>query len=145
MLGRHKRGSVLCGIGSAAALWLLSGGQVWAQSLPDGPLSAPNAIVTPPAKAAPAKAASPKTALAKTRKPKKAAAAAVADPLADTVPERRPTKAATAKPVKDTSADPLSLGMKWNGSNDNAEQTRIQNYGGGAAGTGASVGLKYHF
>ena len=44
-----------------------------------------------------------------------------------------------------TEDNPLSLGMKWNGSNDNASQTRVQNYGGDAAGTGAAVGLKLHF
>ena len=49
-------------------------------------------------------------------------------------------RAATAR-----TPDPLSLGLKWNGSNDNAEQTRIQNHGGTAAGTVASVGLNYHF
>ena len=42
-------------------------------------------------------------------------------------------------------ASPLSLGMKWNGSNDNAVQTRTQNYGGDAQGAGAEVGLKLHF
>ena len=44
-----------------------------------------------------------------------------------------------------TEDNPLSLGMKWNGSNDNASQTRVQNYGGEASGTGAAVGLKLHF
>ncbi len=55
----------------------------------------------------------------------------------------------TAQPIihagHDAPADPLSLGMKWNGSNDNARDTRVQNYDGNAAGTGAEVGLKLHF
>ena len=42
-------------------------------------------------------------------------------------------------------SDPLKLGLKWNGSNDSVGQTRSQNYGGTAVGTGASVGLGYHF
>jgi hypothetical protein len=41
--------------------------------------------------------------------------------------------------------DPVSFGMKWNGSNDSASQTRVQNYDGNAPGTGAEVGLKLHF
>ena len=35
--------------------------------------------------------------------------------------------------------------MKWNGSNDTARDTRVQNYDGTAEGTGAEVGLKLHF
>lgn len=41
--------------------------------------------------------------------------------------------------------NPLTLGMKWNGNNDSAGQTRIENLHGGAVGTGAEVGLKLHF
>ena len=41
--------------------------------------------------------------------------------------------------------DPMSFGMKWNGSNDSAGQTRIENLNGGAVGTGAEVGMKLHF
>ena len=131
-------------LGSTLGLSLLLSGQAWAQTLPDGPLSAPDA--TPPAKASGAAPASAKTASAKPRKVKKAhAAAAPIDSLADEPPHAHPGKAPVAKPVKDAPADPLSLGMKWNGSNDNAEQTRTQNYSGSAPGTGASVGLIYHF
>ena len=52
-----------------------------------------------------------------------------------------------AEPGAKTSApgSPLSLGMKWNGSNDSAGQTRVQNYNGNTQGTGAEVGLKLHF
>ena len=42
-------------------------------------------------------------------------------------------------------SDPLSFGMKWNGSNESAGQTRIDNLNGGAVGTGAAVGMKLHF
>ena len=45
-----------------------------------------------------------------------------------------------AKPV-----DPIELGGKWNGANDDASKTRVQNYNGDATGTGGEVGLKLHF
>ena len=41
--------------------------------------------------------------------------------------------------------DPVSLGLRWNGNNDSATQTRTQNYGGNAVGAGAAVGLNLHF
>ena len=53
-----------------------------------------------------------------------------------------PARAASRATAPD---NPLSLGLKWNGNNDTATQTRAQNYGGEAAGAGASVGLKLHF
>lgn len=54
--------------------------------------------------------------------------------------------AGTAETRKAAASDnPLSLGMKWNGTNDTTTQTRVQNYGGEATGTGAEVGLKLHF
>ena len=52
-----------------------------------------------------------------------------------------PTSSHGAAPA----ADPISLGFKWQGTNDTAEKTRVQNYNGDAAGTGAAVGLKLHF
>lgn len=44
-----------------------------------------------------------------------------------------------------STADPLSIGMKWHGSADDARETRVQNYNGNAAGTGAEVGMQLHF
>jgi hypothetical protein len=111
-------------------------GAASAQSLTDGPLSAPGAN-----EPVPAKAHAPKghKAAAKTTHHKEAKASR---PLPDP-PE--PAVPVAAKRPSGEPTDPLSLGMKWNGSNDNAEKTRIQNYGGDAAGTGAAVGLNYHF
>ena len=118
-------------------------GPSWGQSLTDGPLAAPGAPASseavkgrPPAHA---KTSAAKTRVAKTTRGSNAQAADVderREPASTPAPRHPATKPAS---------DPFSLGMKWNGSNDNAEQTRIQNYGGSAAGTGASVGLNYHF
>ena len=123
-------------------------GPSWGQSLTDVPLAAPGAPASseavkgrPPAhaKTSAAKIRAAKTRAAKTTRGSNAQAADVderREPTSTPAPRHQTTKPAS---------DPFSLGMKWNGSNDNAEQTRIQNYGGTAAGTGASVGLNYHF
>ncbi len=130
----------------ALGLWLLMGGQGRAQSVTDGPLSASGADAPVSAKSSLARSASAKLSAAKTRSAKKARSTSA---LPSEVPAGAAPRAAKPISPKATKAvapdDPLSLGMKWNGSNDNAEQIRTQNYGGGAAGTGASVGLKYHF
>ena len=61
-------------------------------------------------------------------------------------PERPSSRAPRPSlPSRPRPADPLSFGMKWNGSNDNAAQTRIENLNGNATGTGAEVGMKLHF
>ncbi len=128
------------------AYCLLPAGPSRAQSLTDGPLAAPATVPAP--KGSKGKTSTRAKAPGKgrtARKPSTANATA-----ADLDDGREPTATPASKPVPRRSAaqpvsDPLSLGMKWTGSNDNAEQTRIQNYGGAAAGTGASVGLNYHF
>ena len=120
-----------------------------AQSLTDGPLAAPGVGKPPPAKAPRAKPTThaSKASAAKARAAKATDAAGVTDGApADGGPVgSTDAKPVVRRPVAARPSDPLSLGMKWNGSNDNAEQTRIQNYGGTATGTGASVGLNYHF
>ena len=112
--------------------------------VPEGPLVDP--AVTP----APAKPV--KSKLVKKLHKK---ASAVASTKTGAVPsDSVPTKAAAvpgsvpssrADHHGTTTTDPVSFGMKWNGNNDTAEKTRVQNYGGDAAGTGAAVGLKLHF
>ena len=121
-------------------------GPSWGQSLTDGPLAGPDAPAsiepfkgTPPARA--------KTSTAKNRSTRttRRNSSQAADLDGRREPAPSTSKPAPSRPAKALAPDPFSLGMKWNGSNDNAEQTRIQNYGGSAAGTGASVGLNYHF
>ena len=121
-------------------------GPSWGQSLTDGPLAGPDAPTsiepfkgTQPARA---KTSTAKNHAARTKKRNNAQAADL-DGRREPAPST--SKPAPSRPAKGPAPDPFSLGMKWNGSNDNAEQTRIQNYGGSAAGTGASVGLNYHF
>ena len=109
-----------------------------AQARTDGPLAATAA----PAKPKPAP-----------RSKKPAAKTHAAARATDTVPADgdagdragSPSPKSVPRGTVARTPDPLSLGLKWNGSSDNAEQTRIQNYGGAAVGTGASVGLNYHF
>jgi hypothetical protein len=55
------------------------------------------------------------------------------------------TKATAAENVTPATGSHPELGMKWNGNNDTATQTRAQNYGGDAEGAGAAMGLKFHF
>ena len=108
-----------------------------AQSAFEGPLAAPSDQ-------------SPAPASARLKKPLNGAAkkkaGSSASHAAGTEMPRVPAQP-VAEPGAKTSApvSPLSLGMKWNGSNDNAGQTRVQNYNGNAQGTGAEVGLKLHF
>ncbi len=105
---------------------------------PSGPLDAP----------APASAVA-KPARHSTAHRAKAAATAkrTAVPASARLPVATPAMptadVAASKPVPPT--DPVSFGMKWNGSNDNAAQTRIENLNGNATGTGAEVGMKLHF
>lgn len=101
-----------------------------AQSALDGPLAPPDAPAPAPAHHAKAKA-----------KRVHHAAAKPAQPSAD-IPA---PSARAARPAKAAPDDPVSLGMKWNGSNDTAAQTRYENLNGNAPGTGAEVGLKLHF
>ena len=115
----------------------LSGmGVAKAQSLLGGPLSNSAPSVSPTAAEGPRKAA--KTAHPKVSHPKTASHAKI--PATDAAKAGTPERD-TPVARRTTEEDPLSLGMKWNGSNDNASQTRVQNYGGEAAGTGAAVGL----
>ena len=121
-------------------------GPSWGQSLTDGPLAGPDAPALiesfkgrPPAHA---KTSAAKNHAARTTRWSNAQAADL-DGRREPAPST--AKPAPSRPAKGAAPDPFSLGMKWNGSNDNAEQTRIQNYGGSAPGTGASVGLNYHF
>ena len=107
-----------------------------AQGVLDGPLTAPDAAAAPKVPAA-----------SSTSKPRKKAprhAAAKAAPAVPVFARETPDRQAPQRPATKAD-DPLSVGMKWNGSNDNSSQTRVQNYNGTAAGTGAEVGLKLHF
>lgn len=123
------RAKVMVAALSMAVAWAAPAG---AQSPLDGPLAAPDA----PA------AATPKPhAKAKAKKPRHVASKPAPD--VEATPERVP--AAAEAPSRRAPADPLSLGMKWNGSNDTAGQTRSQNLDGGAFGSGAEVGMKLHF
>ena len=56
----------------------------------------------------------------------------------------RPT-AAEAPSSKTVPGDAFDLGMKWNGSNDGAAETKFQSGPNTSAGTGAEVGMKLHF
>ena len=122
--------------GAGRLLWVVAtiatGSAAAAQGL-SGPLAGPDS-------ASPAKAVKHPSHRAKAAKP-------AALPASEGWPTRAPTKptaeAIASKPS--TAADPLSFGMKWNGSNENAAQTRIDNLNGNAAGTGAEVGMKLHF
>ena len=140
------------GILTCLACSLVLVGPSRAQSLTDGPLALPGmpapseAIKGKVNKAKPATHAKMSTAKIHAAKTTNKTGTKAADLDDESAPTVSPTaKPATRKPVAEQASDPLSLGMKWNGSNDSAEQTRIQNYGGTAAGTGASVGLNYHF
>ena len=110
--------------------------------VPQGPLADPGA---PPAAAAPLKSKP-----AKKPRPKHRKTAATPRTPSDR-PQSQDASAADAIPTSraahkgTTSSDPVSFGMKWNGSNDTAEKTRVQNYNGDATGAGAAVGLKLHF
>ncbi len=68
----------------------------------------------------------------------------VAAPLIDE-PSSTPVKTKPSLTKAKTDPGAIDLGMKWNGNNDTATQTRVQNYGGDASGAGAEVGLKFHF
>ena len=103
----------------------------FAQSALDGPLAAPDAAPAAPLHHPKAKARKAHHASAKP--------APEATDAAHAVPADAPA------PSHEAPADPLSLGMKWNGNNDSAAQTRSQNLDGNAAGTGAEVGMKLHF
>lgn len=122
-------------LGVAATIVTISGAA--AQGL-SGPLAGPDG-------ASPATKAT-KHSAAHRAKPAKAAKQ-VALPASEGWSTRAPAKPSAetiaAKPT--APADPLSFGMKWNGSNDNAAQTRIENLNGNATGTGAEVGMKLHF
>jgi hypothetical protein len=43
------------------------------------------------------------------------------------------------------SDDLITLGGKWNGANDTAEKTRVENYNADALGSGGEMGFKLHF
>ncbi len=68
-------------------------------------------------------------------------------PASARLPLEKPAGPATQTNVAKSNApvDPISFGLKWNGSNDSAGQTRIENLNGNATGTGAEVGMKLHF
>ena len=142
------------GLVACLACCLALAGPATAGPLTDGPLAGPDAAAPPmtgDAKTGRARRVTrTKTPATKMPATKTRAAKAANATAADLDDGRGPAmppaaKPAPRKPVSEPATDPLSLGMKWNGSNDSAEQTRIQNYGGTAAGTGASVGLNYHF
>lgn len=104
-----------------------------------GPLAATDATTTVvPHVAKPVKrpARHSKTAASK----RTAAPAAARLPTDPVVPISNPAGTSATSPT-----NPVSFGMKWNGSNDNASQTRIENLNGQATGTGAEVGMKLHF
>ncbi len=103
-----------------------------------GPLSNPDGGSLPakPAKRATAHRAKPASTAKRTagRASARLPAEAPAVPTADMGAVKR------SAPV-----DPISFGMKWNGSNESAGQSRIDNLNGSATGTGAEVGMKLHF
>ena len=104
------------------------------QSTFEGPLAAPGAALEKPV-------AKPKKHQA--AKPAKTSKATQAGDFKQVPPRATPPVIPDQKTP--SVSDPVSLGMKWNGSNDGTTQTRTQNYNGGAQGTGAEVGLKLHF
>lgn len=113
-----------------------------------GPLAEPNEVSSgaKPAATTGAKVAR-KTGRGRARRhASKANSPAAQQPLGDAAGERRsaPISSADHRVGGDTNG-PISFGMKWNGANDSAEKTRVQNYDGNAEGTGAEVGLKLHF
>ena len=112
-----------------ASSWVGAGHAQVAES----PLSQPDAPVA--VRKPPAKAAKPAN---KAHVRKSATASSLPPRAAPTVPSAEGTPPAIAD-------DPLSFGFKWQGTNDTAEKTRVQNYNGTATGTGAAVGLKLHF
>ena len=110
---------------------LVSAGTGLAQGALEGPLGAPDASIAAPVGKTPGTK----------QKNHRARKADMSEAT-----KARATSASLPEPkTASETVNPLSLGMKWSGSNDNAEQTRVQNYGGAAAGTGAEVGLKLHF
>ncbi len=121
---------------SFAALAAMSGPGS-AQSLEQGPLAAPApaAIAAMRHKAKPRHRGSAKT------------EANMRGPRVDD--ERNGPARAALPPAGQGAAngygDPVSFGMKWNGSNDTARETRIQNFDGTNSGTGAELGMKLHF
>ncbi len=103
-----------------------------------GPLDTPSAASSPtkPAKHATAHRVKAAIAARRTTVPPSAR-------LPSEVPAVPAAETGVAKP--NAPVDPISFGMKWNGSNDSAGQTRIENLNGNATGTGAEVGMKLHF
>lgn len=125
------RALLLC----ASIALVLGAASAFAQSPLEGPLAAPDfaPLATPP---------KPKATKGTHRKSTKTARRA--PPKTDDAPAAD----GAAQPLVQPSggpANPVDFGMKWNGSNDNAAQTRAQNYDGSAQGTGAEVGMKLHF
>lgn len=120
----------------ALAILLISA-PAFAQSATEGPLASPDASPTPKASKPPAK----KKVAHKGAKTTHAKAATADDEAGGARPDAQPILHAPGG----APADPLSFGMKWNGANDDARGTRVQNYNGDAQGTGAEVGMKLHF
>jgi hypothetical protein len=116
------------GIGLTALVAMSTG--ALAQSATEGPLADPNAI-------SPVPIARKIEKKAKRHKPSRT--------TQNTDPSAKPVPTATPAPGTPLPDDPVSFGMKWNGTNDNAQQQRIQNYNGTLPGTGAEVGMKLHF
>ena len=128
-------------------IWLsaccLTGGVACSQT-PEGPLGAPSPVAQ--SRAPSASTSEPhQAATSRAVHRRHAAKTHATRPAArdQNAPAATPTAAATTAASR--ADDPLSFGMKWNGSNDNGVQTRTQNYNGNAEGTGAEVGLKLHF
>ena len=109
---------------------------VEAQTATEGPLAAPSSG-TPPHPS--------KKAIARKHKHAAGSAGSPIGGAADGNAQPAEAHARGRQGVASPAADPLSFGMQWNGSNDSARATRVQNYDGDAAGTGASVGMKLHF
>lgn len=122
----------------AVAVGLCVAGAAHAQGLA-GPLAPSDSPPTAAAVgAAPVKRSARR---AKAAAPKRTAVPASARlPAEPRVPVPEPVAAGASG-----GTNPVSFGMKWNGSNDNAAQTRIENLNGQATGTGAEVGMKLHF
>ena len=110
---------------------------VMAQAL-EGPLAAVDEPTEP--------SSTPKSAKHATARRAKPVAKRTETPLAKRLPSPTATPTAEVGAAKSTApTDPVSFGMKWNGSNDSVGQTRIENLNGNAVGTGAEVGMKLHF
>ena len=103
-----------------------------------GPLSNPDdgGLPAKPAK----RAAAHRTKAASTAKRTASPASARKPAEAPAIPTADKGTAKCGAPV-----DSISFGMKWNGSNESASQSRIDNLNGSATGTGAEVGMKLHF